>query len=147
MSVKKSEKDLKKRLRELERENEAIRTENCEYRQLVGNLNEIVYTLDHNAAITYISPNIKKLGGYDSYEIIGRPFTDFVHPQDPADRIESFQKVFSGEDLVTEYRYITKTGEYIWIRTHGTPIIRDGKFAGVQGMLIAAEDADGYCRS
>src|SRR6056297_649340 len=125
MSVKKSEKDLKKRLRELERENEAIRTENYEYRQLVGNLNEIVYTLDHNAAITYISPNIKKLSGYESYEIIGRPFTDFVHPEDLTDRIENFQKVFSGENLVTEYRYVTKTGEAVWIRTHGTPIIRD----------------------
>jgi len=140
MSVKKSEKDLKKRLRQLERENEAIRTENYEYRQLVGNLNEIVYTLDHNAAITYISPNIQSLAGYESYEIIGRPFTDFVHLEDLADRIENFQKVFSGEDIVTEYRYIAKTGEYIWIRTHGTPIIRDGKFAGVQGMLVDISD-------
>ncbi|MFO7839075.1 MAG: PAS domain S-box protein [Desulfosalsimonadaceae bacterium] len=131
--LQKENKALKKQLAELQENNE-------KYRYLLENLNEVVYTLDHNAAVTYISPNIEKISGYSQNEILGRPFTDFVHPKDLPSRVENFQKVFYGEDLVTEYRYLTRSGESVWIRTHGRPIMRNGEFAGIQGMLVDISD-------
>src|SRR6056297_3582598 len=140
MSKDLTKKQLWQKIEALEKENSRIRAGHDEYRQFLENLNEIFYVLDHNAEISYISPNIKEIGGYEPSEMIGRPFTDFVHPEDLSNRIENFQKVFSGGDLVTEYRYLTKDGESVWIRTHGRAIIRDGRFAGVQGMLVDISD-------
>ncbi len=62
------------------------------FRSLVENLNEIVYTLDENAKITYVSPNINALSSYTLSEITGRSFIDFVHPDDIEGRIEQFRK-------------------------------------------------------
>ncbi len=137
----------KQDFKELQQENEALkkqlaelRESNENYRGLLENLNEVLYTLDHNAAITYISPNIANISGYSPSEVIGRPFTDFVHPDDLPGRTENFQRVFYGEDLVTEYRLLLKSGDSVWARTHGRPIMRGGEFRGVQGMLVDISD-------
>lgn len=52
------------------------------YRALVENLNDIVYTTDKNAVVTYVSPNIYQLSGYEPCEVIGKCFTDFVRSEE-----------------------------------------------------------------
>jgi two-component system cell cycle sensor histidine kinase/response regulator CckA len=110
------------------------------YRELVENLNDIVYTTDQNAVVTYVSPNILQVSGYEPSEVIGKSFTEFVHPEDLQGRIEQFLKILSGAKEATEYRYITKTGEIKWARTNSRPILRDQRVAGVQGVLVDISD-------
>ncbi len=110
------------------------------FRSLVENLNEIVYTLDENAKITYVSPNINALSSYTLSEITGRSFIDFVHPDDIEGRIEQFRKAISGMNEATEYRFLTKDGQIKWVRTAARPTIKDGKIIGVQGVLTDITD-------
>jgi PAS domain S-box-containing protein len=110
------------------------------YKQLVENLNDIVYATDTNAVVTYISPNICQLSGYAAEEVIGNNFTDFVHPEDLPGRIEQFLKILGGAKEVTEYRYFTKRGEMKWARTSARPIRRNGQVAGIQGILVDITD-------
>jgi two-component system cell cycle sensor histidine kinase/response regulator CckA len=110
------------------------------YRALLENLNEIIYANDKNANVAYISPNINRLAGYEAHEVIGKSFTEFVHPDDLEGRIEVFLKILSGEEQATEYRMITKTGEIKWARTNARPILRDGEVVGVQGALVDITD-------
>ena len=106
------------------------------YRLLVENLNEIVYTLNEDAVITYISPNVEAIGGYAPAEMIGRPFTDFVHPEDLAGRMEQFFKILTGSGEATEYRVFTKDGRITWVRTAARPIMRESRAVGLNGVLI-----------
>jgi PAS domain S-box-containing protein len=110
------------------------------YQNLVENLNEIVYALDKNATITYISPNVESIGGYKPEEVIGKNFVEFVHPDDIMGRMEQFRKVFSGIDEPSEYRFLTKKGDAIWVRTNAKPLIKDGNVAGVMGVLTFITD-------
>jgi two-component system cell cycle sensor histidine kinase/response regulator CckA len=110
------------------------------YRSLLENLNEVIYVNDRNAEVVYVSPNIHRLAGYEAHEVIGRSFTEFVHPEDLEGRIEIFLKILGGEDQATEYRMITKTGEIKWARTNARPIIRDGEVVGMQGALVDVTD-------
>ena len=110
------------------------------YRALLENLNEIIYANDKNANVAYISPNINRLSGYEAHEVIGKNFTEFVHPDDLEGRIEIFLKILSGEEQATEYRMITKTGEVKWARTNARPILRDGEVVGIQGALVDITD-------
>lgn len=110
------------------------------YRTLLENLNEIIYVNDRNAVIQYVSANIYRLSGYHAHEVIGRSFTEFVHPEDLEGRIETFIKILAGEEQATEYRMISKTGEMKWIRTDARPIIRDGEVVGIQGALVDVTD-------
>ncbi len=105
------------------------------YRALVENLTEIIYTLDCEAKITYITPNIEKLGGYTAEEAIGKLFTEFVHPDDRKGRSKEFRRILRGSGEVTEYRFLAKDGHTVWMRTAARPMIKKGKVVGIQGVL------------
>ena len=131
---------LEKENAELKKANAELRQSNEEYRQLLENLNEVLYVLDPDGIIRFITPNVEQIGGYRPEEILGRQFTDFVHPEDLTERFSYFQRIFEGEDLVTEYRYLTKTGLTVWARTHARAKVRNGKVAGIQGILMDISD-------
>ncbi|HKL01443.1 MAG TPA: response regulator [Desulfotignum sp.] len=119
---------LEKRTREL---SESKR----QYQTLVENLNEVIYRLDDQANITYVSPSIEVQAGYAPDEIIGRNFIEFVHPEDIDGRIDQYQKIMSGIVETSEYRFLAKNGQSVWISTCARPIIREEKIVGIQGVL------------
>lgn len=110
------------------------------YRALVENLTEIIYTLDLEGKVTYVTPNTEALGGYVAEEVIGKSFLEFVHPEDREGREEEFRKTVSGRGKVSEYRVIAKDGHFVWMRTAAQPMIKDGKVVGVHGVLTDITD-------
>lgn len=110
------------------------------YRALVENLMEIIYTLDTDGKVTYVTPNTETLGGYVAEEVIGKSFLEFVHPDDRKGREEEFSRLLSGRGKVSEYRMIAKDGHYVWMRTDAQPMIKDGEVVGVHGVLTDITD-------
>ena len=126
---------------------QALRQSEEKYRDLVENSNEIIYTLDRDAVVTYISPAVEPIGGFTPEEVIGRSSTEFIHPDDLGDVAMSLQKVLSGDEDPSEYRLLTKTGGYRWVRSASKPIYEGSEIVGVRGVLAditekrEAEDA------
>lgn len=114
---------------------EALRESEKKYRDLVENINDIIFVADRNGKITYVSPVIKSLYGYDPSEVIGRSFTEFIYPENKNHVIEMFHKVLSGELQPNEYRVMTKSGHVRWVRSSSRPIFTDDTITGVQGVL------------
>jgi len=133
-------KELEGRIASLEQNEAGLRDSNKKYQQLVENVSEVIYTVDLGARVTYITPNVEKLGGYLPEEVVGRMYTDFVHPEDLTHRFENFQRILNGADLVTEYRYLTKSRGTVWVMTHAGPIYEKGEVIGVQGILVNIND-------
>ncbi len=119
---------------------QALKESEEKYRMIVENLNDIIYTADNDAKITYVSPNFELLAGYPSTEAIGKYFIDFVHPEDKPGGLKQFHKVFSGINESSEFRMITRDGGYVWMKTHARPLVKDGKVTGVQGVLTEISD-------
>lgn len=115
-------------------ENE-LRESEKKYRELVENLNEVIYILDENARIQYVLPNVESISGYTPQELAEMQHTDFIHPDDQEGRIKQFMKIMSGLNESSEYRFITKDKRTVWVRTSARPVIKDGRVAGVQGVL------------
>ncbi|MFW6020168.1 MAG: PAS domain S-box protein [Bacteroidales bacterium] len=105
------------------------------YRNLIENLNEVIYKLNHKGEIIYISPNIDIISGYSAGYLTGRKFIDLVHPEDKANRLENFKKALAGENTPTNYRFLTKSGQTVWVQTNARPIIKNNKPVGIQGVL------------
>ncbi|MBW2090801.1 MAG: PAS domain-containing protein [Deltaproteobacteria bacterium] len=131
----KANEELQNEIKERKQMEEALRESERKYRELVENLNDIIYQTDENAVVTYISPNIETMSGHKQSEIIGKKFTEFVHQDDVEVRMDKFRNILSGGNEPTEYRYVTKSGEAIWIRTLAKPIIENGRVVGLQGVL------------
>jgi PAS domain S-box-containing protein len=119
---------------------EALRRSEEKYRHLVENSNAVLYAADENGNMTYISPVITPMTGYDPAEIIDRHFTEFIYLED-VDRIkQQFRKQATGKGEPGEYRMLTKSRDICWIRTSSRPIFLNGRFLGVQGVMTDITD-------
>jgi len=98
-------------------------------------MDEVVYTVDEDGAVLFVSPGVERLLGYTPAEATGRPFIDFVHSDDLPLIKENFHKLLSGQSVENEYRMRHKSGEIRWIRTSSRPIYTANDNVGVQGIL------------
>jgi PAS domain S-box-containing protein len=106
------------------------------YRELVENIDEVIYTLDLNGAITYISSACESILGYKPEEVIHRPSTEFIYPED-LNRLETeFQLAIKGQGEPSEYRLVHKSGGVHWVQTSSKPIFEGNKVIGLRGVLV-----------
>jgi PAS domain-containing protein len=64
---------------EIRRAEEALRESEEKYRDLVENVNEVIYSVGLDGRILYLSPVVESILGYRPDELLGRPFTTVVH--------------------------------------------------------------------
>ncbi|MFC1864805.1 PAS domain S-box protein [Chloroflexota bacterium] len=114
---------------------QALQASEEKYRDLVENLNDVIYTVDKEGQITYISPVIKSFSGYSPSEMIGHPLSDFIYPEDLSQAISGFRRTASGVIETREYRFLTKSGEIRWTRSSSQPIFAENRVVGLQGVL------------
>lgn len=73
-----------------------------------------------------INPAVSQTLGYTNEELLSRPITSFVHPDDQIITTKSRQSVKGDVPLINfQNRYITKSGEVVWLFWTSTPIKRD----------------------
>ena len=114
---------------------EALRESEEKYRDLVENINDILFLTDDKGTITYISPQVHSVLGYTPSEFVGRPFNEFIDPEYLPFIVEQFQKRLSGILEPSEYRLVNKSGELIWISSSSRPIFRENKVIGLRGIF------------
>lgn len=123
----------------LERRTQELRLSEERYRTLVENMNNVVYTLDEHGLITYVTPNVENLYGYNINDVLGKPFTDFVYPPDIPLALSRFKSVLSGDVQIGESRFIFKSQEVVWIRASARVMIENGQ-TSIQGFLMEITD-------
>ena len=114
---------------------DALRESEEKYRDLVENINDIIFLTDVKGTITYISPQVHSVLGYTQSEFVDRPFSEFIYPEDLPFIEEQFQKRLSGIVEPSEYRLINKSGEVIWIRSSSRPMFKENKVTGLSGVF------------
>ncbi|MBX3024212.1 PAS domain S-box protein [bacterium] len=118
----------------------ALRESERRYRDLIENLSEVIYTADTAGRITYISPNVELYSGYRPEEVVGRPITDFIHPDDRAALLANYRRGLAGAPEPGEFRVLRRSGDVRWVRSSRRPIHRDGVVVGMQATLIDVTD-------
>ncbi|MBD2678145.1 MULTISPECIES: PAS domain S-box protein [Nostoc] len=97
----------------------ALSESEIKFRRIVENSNDIISLIDLEGRISYISPNLAKLTGYDTTELEGIPFADFLHPDDLPSCLDAVNRVVTtGERVEVEYRARLKDGSWQWQATN-----------------------------
>ncbi len=119
---------------DLKETEEALRKSREQYRELVENINDAIFSLDENGIITYTSPVIRKIIGYKPQEMTGRHFTDFVYSEDREAMKSRYSELLSGKIMSFEYRVMKKSGALCWLRAFNKPIM-DGDRLRIYGVV------------
>ena len=91
------------------------------YLCLVENADFVVYQIDAQGLISYVSSSIEIYSGYKVEEFIGRSFTRFIHPEDICEVMVRFRDAAAGISGFSEFRGIHKNGSVLWIRASSRP--------------------------
>jgi PAS domain S-box-containing protein len=129
---------------------EAARASRERYRELVETVNDVIFELDAEGRITFLSPAIESFSHYRAAELLGRQFTTLIHPDDLAAVLASLQRTLQNAREPAEFRVVDKTGELRWVRTFSRPIFADGRFAALRGVLTditARKEAEAVYRA
>jgi len=105
------------------------------YQNLVENINDVIFEVDTEGNITYISPAIERIGKYKADELIGQNFSRFVHPDDMPGLISSFHRVLAGILKPFEFRVLDKDGSIRYARTNSRQRMQHGQVIGITGVL------------
>ncbi|MBI3784353.1 MAG: PAS domain S-box protein [Deltaproteobacteria bacterium] len=114
---------------------ESLRRSEEQYRHLVEDITDVIYTADCDGRVSYMSPAAERLYGYAPAEVINRPFSEFIFPEDLPGVIEGFQEAMSGSPQPHDHRVVTKVGDVRWVQDHTRPILQGGQIVGLQGIL------------
>lgn len=125
---------------ELRKTQEALQDSENKYRDLVENLNDTIYSADLQGIITYVSPPVESLIGYNPSEVIGRLFSEFIYSEDLPCVEKQFKKIISEIIEPSEYRMVTKFGETRWVRSSSRAIYRGDRVIGIQGVITDITD-------
>lgn len=107
------------------------------YQNLVEELNDVVFEINSDYQIVYISPAVEKRFGYLPSELIGKNILDLVYPDDVAKLMEVSNALLEGKESVPEeFRVLSSQGEYRWVRSSSNPIKNAKEIVGIRGLLI-----------
>ncbi|MFP5221489.1 MAG: PAS domain S-box protein [Acidobacteriota bacterium] len=80
------------------------------------------------ATFVLVNPSFSRELGYSEQELTGRPFLDFIHPEDVGPTLDALkEKLAKGETVLQfENRYICKDGSVRWLSWVSTPAPEEG---------------------
>ncbi len=114
---------------------EALRKSKEEYRALVNSITEVIFTHNTEGIVTYISPTISQFSQYSPEDLLGKPFVDYIHPDDVPMIVASYERVLQGAYEPSEFRIIDKDGTLHHVRSASRAVIEHGVFTGVTGIM------------
>lgn len=126
---------VRKKLNEQLRAEAALLKSEMKYRELVENLNDVIFTTNTVGIITYVSPQVQQLYGYSPQELIGHPFSEIIHPEDRQKVESDFLATLENKIEIREFRFINKEGRIKWAQTTSRPIIEEGRKIGINGIF------------
>ncbi|UYU18273.1 PAS domain S-box protein [Methanoculleus submarinus] len=119
---------LQEKTEELALLNRALQESEEHFRSLIENASDIILLLDMQGRITYASPSVRQIGGYEPDNLIGTDVLDLIHPEDAPKAIEAVRTGVArpSTSLTFEVRVRDATGRWIILDVTGASLIREG---------------------
>jgi PAS domain S-box-containing protein len=117
---------------------DALHQSEQNYRSLVNNLKEVIFTTDVTGCWTFLNPAWTEITGFNVEESIGKSYLNYLHPDDRPASFDLFRSLVEsqGNHCRCDRRFLTIDGGYCWIEIYGRSIINsEGKIIGVSGTL------------
>ncbi len=105
------------------------------YRQLVENINDVLFSLDVQGRFVYISPVIEQIAFYRPEELIGQPLANLIYMEDLPEFLRNWHRVLLGEISTLELRITNKEGSIRHVQISARRMIEEEELTGITGMI------------
>jgi PAS domain S-box-containing protein len=116
-----------------------LRKSEEQYRRLVSNLPDIVWTVDSQGRMAYINGNVEEILGYTQEETVGTGMDvrlARVHPDDVQRGLAAYHALFHENRIFDlEYRNRHKDGRWIWVRNRALRTYRRDGVLYADGVI------------
>jgi len=127
--------ELKKRRTQTGKMMCALRRSVQQYRTLIDNVNDMIFSLDVDGRFTYVSPALSRFSQYQPADFVGQLASQFIHPDDWPHVQQDMAATMRGQLSPREFRVIDKDGRTRPVRTSSRPLVKDGRVVGVVGAM------------
>ncbi len=109
------------------------------FRTVVDNVKEVIFQTDAEGTWTFLNHAWEEITGFDVGNSIGKPFLEFVHPEDRQRNATQFAPLIAREKDYCrhEIRYLTREGGFRWIEVYARlGLDESGAIIGTYGTLM-----------
>lgn len=106
---------------------EALRRSEERFRTLVEKSSDAISLVDGSGKVLYSSHAVSPIFGYSLEERVGKNIFEFLHPEESAQVLHTFQKLLAQPygSVSIQLRYRHKDGSWRWIEALGTNLLED----------------------
>jgi PAS domain S-box-containing protein len=106
-----------------------------QYRQLVDNANDLIFTFDAQGCFTSINPACERVTGYSRDEALGMDVFKWLAPENQR-RIRDHMASGADPEISAPYAVdiLTKSGRRVTLDWSTRTLLVEGRFAGMQGI-------------
>jgi PAS domain S-box-containing protein len=126
---------------ERNRAQKALLESKKKYRTLINNANESIIVAQ-DGLLKFVNPmTLKLLEDYSEQELVDRPFTKFIHPDDRSMVVENYRRRIPNEAALPRYAFqvVTRAGIVKWVEIHADLIEWQGKPASLNFLTDITE--------
>ncbi len=118
---------------------EKLRESEARFRAMIEKNADGIALLDREGRITYCSPAITQILGYDAKDLVGKVDPSRIHPEDRVRVMEELQTLLCnpGMSASIECRVRSKEREWLWLDMAGTNLLHD---PDMQAIVINLRD-------
>jgi len=117
----------------------AVQKSEARFRALVQRSSDVTVILDRAGRLTYVSPSVQALLGYELADVEGRAMTEFIHPDEREPMIQKLLEPAS--DVISsppvDVRLLHAEGHYLYAEGVGTSLFED---PAVGGFVVNLRD-------
>ncbi|MCC3417724.1 MAG: PAS domain S-box protein [Microcoleus sp. PH2017_07_MST_O_A] len=107
---------------------EAVKASEAKYRRLVETSQDMIWSVNAQGRFTFVNPAVRYIYGYEPAEMLDRPFSDFMTPEQSQKDLEVFARLKAGESV---------------FQHESTQIAKDGSIKHLMFNAIALYDDSG----
>jgi PAS domain S-box-containing protein len=124
---------------ERRRAEDALRSSEDRFRSLVQNAQDIITVHDQNLVVTYESPSVSRLLGYEPGYLIGKTPFEFIPLEDQPNVRYALEEVMrqQSSSVPSEFRFRHASGSFVYLDALSSNLL---DHPGVRGIVITSRD-------
>jgi len=118
-----------------------------QFRSLVENMPDVTWRADAEGLLVYISPNVRRVCGYEPSELLGQSMFSRIHPENVAEVRKRYGLLFAkGREFSFRYRLRHKNGKWLWVHDRAMAIgaYANGVFADITKLHKMEKELQEY---